>query len=141
MSTNHDLSGVWRSTYRFSSDSRDSEIESEHYVNLLQKDALLIIESISGVNDSYVLARMTLDRLDNTIATGSWQEQTDKTGHYKGAVYHGALQVVIDYDKKAMKGQWVGFGRDMSVNSGPWEFEYVGEVMPPGVHAKKTTKV
>ena len=68
--------------------------------------------------------------LTEGIATGSWQEETDPHGYYKGKVYYGAIQVVISPDKRSMDGKWLGFGKDMEVEVGPWAFTYIGENMP-----------
>jgi hypothetical protein len=62
--------------------------------------------------------------VDGSILTGTWVEHTSPDGHYRGAVYHGALQLVLDPTGRKMTGRWVGFGRDHEVNSGPWELTF-----------------
>jgi hypothetical protein len=37
------------------------------------------------------------------------------------------VQLIISKDHKRMKGKWVGFGKEMEVKTGPWEFIYLGE--------------
>lgn len=86
----------------------------------------LIIESLPD-SHSYLLIRLTLE---DAIATGSWHEQTSEKSYYKGATYHGAIQLVMDKDGTRLKGKWVGFGKDMEVNAGDWELEYVSEELP-----------
>ena len=123
-----EFSGIWRSHYRYPSTSRQAEFENEHLVRMHQFDKELIIESLpEKVNKSYVMVHLTLN---NNIATGSWQEETDPDGYYKGAVYYGAIQVVVSPDKKHLKGKWLGFGKDMEVQVGPWKFTYLGEEIP-----------
>ncbi len=63
--------------------------------------------------------------VDRLVATGAWRERTSPTGYYKGAVYHGAIQLVIDPMGRSMRGKWLGFGRDFKVNIGDWELTLV----------------
>lgn len=123
-----EFSGIWRSHYRFPSSARHADFDAEHLVRFHQYDKQLIIESLPDkVNKSYLMLHLTLT---DGVATGNWQEETDPHGYYKGKVYYGAIQVVISPDKKSMKGKWLGFGRDMEVEVGPWGFTYVGEDVP-----------
>ena len=82
------------------------------------------METIPAANEAYMIVRFSID---GNIATGSWQEFTSPKGDYKGAMYHGVGQLIIAEDRKAMKGRWVGFGKNMEVKTGPWEFTYIGE--------------
>ncbi len=118
------FSGIWRSDYTYHSSDRDEDLLSQHYVRIYPKGNELIIESSPGVNESYMLARFTMD---GNVLTGSWQEVTDPKGDYKGTIYYGAAQLILTDDGKKMKGKWVGFGKNMEVKTGPWEFVYVGE--------------
>ena len=120
------LTGIWKSHYRYPSTSRGGEFEGEHDVRLTQKGRWLVIESLPG-QKSYLLIRLSLD--DN-IATGSWQEVSNPSGYYQGAIYHGAIQLVLDADGKHLRGKWIGFGKDMEVNVGPWELTYIGKAVP-----------
>lgn len=121
------VGGVWRSHYKYPSSSRKAEFDGEHLVRIYQTGRYLIVESIPGVNHSYVIIRMTLE---DGIATGSWHEETDPDGYYKGATYYGAIQFLIAKDNRSMTGKWVGFGKSGEVNTGPWELTYVGEELP-----------
>jgi hypothetical protein len=122
--------GIWESTYSYPSSGREGTFEGHHYVRLLQKEHHLVFESLPKVNESYLLVRLSVK--DN-IATGSWEEHTDNQGYYRGAVYYGAIQLVVSEDHKKMTGKWVGFGKDMDVNVGPWECSYVGEKLPDDI--------
>ena len=124
---NNDITGIWRSVYHYTSSSRSGEFKSEHYVRLQKQGNHLVFESLPRDSRSYLHLRLSLD---GTIATGSWREETDPTGYYKGAVYHGAIQLVLDNTNKRMKGKWLGHGRDFEINVGPWELTYVGESIP-----------
>lgn len=118
------FSGIWRSDYTYHSSDLNENRLSQHYVRMYPKGNELIIESVPEVNESYMLARFSVD---NNVATGSWQEVTDPKGDYNGTVYHGAGQLIVADDAKSMKGKWVGFGKNMEVKTGPWEFVYIGE--------------
>jgi hypothetical protein len=119
----NDFSGIWRSDYTYHNSDQDKDFLSQHYVRLYVKDNQLIAESVSDLNESYMLARFSVD---GDIVTGSWQEVTDPQGNYQGTIYHGAAQLILSEDKKSLKGKWVGFGKNMEVKTGPWEFVYIG---------------
>lgn len=119
-----DLSGIWRSDYTYYSSNRDENRKSTEYVKLYPRKDGFVFETIEKANESYELARFTLDE---DIATGTWQEVTSPKGDYKGVAYHGAAQLLVSEDGKHMKGKWVGFGRNKDIKTGPWEFTYLGE--------------
>ena len=126
-----EFSGIWRSHYRYPSSSRNADFVDEHLVRVHQYDKQLIIESIpEQTKKSYLMVHLTLQK---GIATGTWQEETEPNGYYKGAVYYGAIQLIIDPDKKHMHGKWLGFGKEMEVEVGPWTFTYVSEEVPAEV--------
>jgi hypothetical protein len=129
------LSGIWRSHYGYHSHSRNADFEDEHLVRLHHRGHQLVIESLPEVNTSYVIIRLSL--ADN-VATGSWEEHTDPSGYYKGAVYHGAVQLVLAANKRRLSGKWVGFGKDMKVNVGSWEFVYLGKTLPANAPSPRT---
>lgn len=123
-STTDRFTGIWRSDYTYHSSDRDELLLAQNYVRIFPKGNEIIIESIPELNDSYLLARFTVD---GNIATGSWQKVSNPEGAYKGALYYGAAQLIIADDQKSFKGKWVGFGKNMEVKSGPWTFVYVGK--------------
>src|SRR5256885_2025421 len=59
------------------------------------------------------------------VLTGTWTEETNPEGYYQGAVYHGAIQLLLEPTGRRMAGKWVGFGRDFDLNTGPWTLELV----------------
>lgn len=63
--------------------------------------------------------------VDAAIATGLWRERTSPTGYYRGATYHGTLQLVVNPMGRAMSGKWLGFGSNFKVNTGEWELTWV----------------
>jgi hypothetical protein len=55
----------------------------------------------------------------------TWSERTNPGGYYQGSVYHGAIQFLFDPTGHRLRGQWVGYGRDFDLNTGPWTLEFV----------------
>ena len=45
-------------------------------------------------------------------------------GYYRGARYHGAIQLLVEPTGRRLAGKWVGFGKQMDVNTGPWELTF-----------------
>ncbi|EGD42563.1 putative DNA-binding protein [Nocardioidaceae bacterium Broad-1] len=117
-----DLNGLWTSRYSYFSDSRDETMHSDHRIRLHHTGRRLHAVTDPTVSES----RLTLDlSVDGAIATGTWSERTAPTGYYRGAVYHGTLQLVISPHARSMSGRWLGFGKDFVVNSGDWHLEWL----------------
>lgn len=117
--------GIWLSRYTYTSSGRDSELTGLHHVVVLQHRDRLTVKSLpngSANPDSPLSMELTVD---GTVVTGTWTERTAPGGYYRGAVYHGAIQLLIDPTGRRMTGQWVGFGKDMDVNTGPWELTFL----------------
>lgn len=114
-------SGVWLSRYEYFSSGRDSSFIGQHYVVLLQHGNRLTARSLPN-GSSNPDSPLTLDlTLDGSVITGTWVEQTASNGYYRGARYHGAVQMLVEPTGTRMSGKWVGFGKDMDINTGPWE--------------------
>lgn len=122
-SAHDEISGIWKSDYYYRSSEKESDSESVQYVRMYPQGGELVVETLPN-NDAYFVARFWLD---GDVATGSWQGISAPESERHGAVYHGAVQLVISKDRKHMKGRWVGFGKKMEVKTGPWEFSYLGE--------------
>lgn len=115
------LAGIWRSRYVYYSSGRKTEFEGEHYVVLRRQRGRLVGQSLPHSRDS----RLSLDlSVDGSVATGTWSERTSPTGYYKGAVYHGTIQLLVDPMSRSMSGKWLGFGKNFKVNSGEWELTW-----------------
>ncbi|HEX8627238.1 MAG TPA: XRE family transcriptional regulator [Catenuloplanes sp.] len=111
-------SGVWLSRYEFYSSGRDSTFTGEHHVVVLQHGDRLTVRSLPGS----ALSSLTMDlTVDGPVVTGTWVEQTEQAGYYRGARYHGAMQLLAEPTGRRMRGKWLGFGKDLDINSGPWE--------------------
>ncbi|MFD7026098.1 hypothetical protein [Promicromonospora sukumoe] len=115
--TKSDFEGIWHSQYRYRSSSHDEEQVDEHYVVARQHGTRWIAQGLPHSTGSQIRLELALDP---PVATGTWRETTAPGGRYRGASYHGALQLVIDPSGRSMHGMWLGFGRRFSVNAGEW---------------------
>lgn len=112
------LAGVWHSKYTYYSSGRQSELVGQHYVVLNQQENHVSGQSLPNSLSSI----LTLDlSVADSVATGTWVERTSPTGYYKGAVYRGAIQLLIDPTGTKMTGQWLGFDKESNINTGDWE--------------------
>jgi hypothetical protein len=114
-------SGVWLSRYEYFSSSRADTFAGLHYVVILQHGNRLTVRSLPGSSDSSLTMDLTID---GNVITGTWVEQTAEEGYYRGARYHGAIQMLVEPTGRRMVGKWVGFGKEMDVNTGPWELTF-----------------
>jgi hypothetical protein len=122
MRSGNDFSGIWHSRYVYASTGRGGKtFTGEHYLVVRQQDARLIGQSLRHSTGSRLKLELAVE---NAVATGTWREQTSPTGYYKGTVYHGTLQLVMDPAGRRMNGMWLGFGRDFTINSGQWELTW-----------------
>jgi transcriptional regulator with XRE-family HTH domain len=112
--------GIWLSRYSYYSSSRDAMFDSVHHVLVLQHSDRLTVRSLDGSADSLVTMQLSIDGI---VVTGTWVEQTNPDGYYRGAQYHGALQMQVDATGLRMTGKWVGFGKSGETNTGPWSLE------------------
>jgi hypothetical protein len=117
MRLSDDFSGIWHSRYVYPSTGRGKSFSGEHYVVLGQQGTRLVGQSVPHSTGSRLKLELAVEQ---AVATGAWREQTSPTGYYKGAVYHGTLQLVVDPAGRRMKGMWLGFGHDFTINSGEW---------------------
>jgi transcriptional regulator with XRE-family HTH domain len=113
------LTGIWRSQYGYFSTKRNEHHTDAHYVVIRQNGSNMAIESLPHTTGSEVRLDLTVDGM---FATGIWQEQTSPTGYYKGAIYRGAIQLLVTPSLTSMAGKWIGFGKNFSINNGDWEF-------------------
>jgi transcriptional regulator with XRE-family HTH domain len=115
------LTGIWLSRYEYVSSSRGGTFADEHYVVIIHHGARLQVRSVPAS-----ASRLMMDLTANgQVVTGTWTEQTRPDGYYSGAVYHGAIQLLLEPTGRRMSGKWVGFGRDFELNTGPWTLRLV----------------
>lgn len=126
-----DYSGIWVSRYEFYSSSRSQPFIGAHHVLLLQTGDRITGQSISA-NSLDPGSSMSLDlSVDRNVVTGTWRERTGPEGYYTGATYHGALQLLAEPTGRRMAGKWVGFGKELDVNTGPWELRFLNASTAP----------
>jgi hypothetical protein len=114
--------GVWHSRYVYYSTGRQSELVGEHYVVISQHGNQLSAQSLP--NSLHSLLILDLAASDSTV-TGTWIERTSPTGYYKGAIYRGAIQLLVDPTGSRMTGRWLGFDKESKINAGDWELTRV----------------
>jgi hypothetical protein len=86
------LTGLWLSRYCYYSSGREDELHGEHKVWLQHNGAQILGHNDAEGHES----RLKLDlSLSGAIATGTWTERTSTVGYYRGAVYHGTIQLVV----------------------------------------------
>ena len=116
-----DFSGIWRSRYVYPSTGRGKTFVGEHYVVLRRQGGRLVGQSLPHSLGSRLRLELAIEK---AVATGTWREQTSPTGYYKGATYHGTVQLMVDPAGHRMRGMWLGFGRDFTINSGEWSLSW-----------------
>lgn len=116
------LAGIWHSRYVYYSSGQEQEFQGDHYVVLRQQSNRLTGQSLPHSMDSRLKLNLSVD---GSIATGTWMEQTSPKGYYKGAIYHGTLQLIVNPMGRAMSGRWLGFGKNFKINTGEWELTWI----------------
>jgi hypothetical protein len=111
-----ELAGLWDSRYTFSSTGRGVELSHTYQIGLRVDRGKLIGRSLPTELGTLELELAAA----GLLITGSWTEHTSPTGYYRGAVYHGVLQLVLDPTGRSMTGQWLGPDRHFTINAGPW---------------------
>lgn len=135
-----DFAGVWLSRYEYFSSGRESSFVGLHYVVVLQHGNRLVVRSLPNAS-SNPNSPLTMDlTVDGNVVTGTWVEQTATDGYYRGARYHGAIQMLVEPTGTRMAGKWVGFGKEMDVNTGPWELRLQEASTHKGTTAKYSRK-
>lgn len=120
-----DYSGIWVSRYEYFSSSREEKFVGLHHVVLQQDGGSVSVRSLPNSASS----TMGMDlAVDGVVLTGTWVEDTDKTGYYRGKRYMGGIQLVADPSGARLTGKWVGHGKEGEVNTGPWRLDYQAEV-------------
>lgn len=112
-----DLPEFWHSSYRYYSPDFKAEFDSEHEVRLHHNGNQVIIESLPKGNKSYLVMRLSFN---DDLLTGTWEEETDPKGFYKGAIYHGAVQLQVIEDGKKIFGRYVTRNTRNDIVDGSW---------------------
>lgn len=94
--------GVWLSRYQYYSSGRGESFAGQHFVVLLQHGDRLTARSLPGSAASSLSLDLTVD---GSVITGTWVEQTEPAGYYRGARYHGAIQLLAEPTGRRMAGK------------------------------------
>ncbi|MBM7788684.1 helix-turn-helix domain-containing protein [Tenggerimyces flavus] len=116
--------GVWLSEYEYYSSSRDASFTARHYVVLLHHGNRLTVRSLPQSADAPGSTLTMALEVDQNVVTGTWREETSPSGFYVGAVYHGAIQMLVEPTGRRIAGKWLGFGKGFDVNTGPWTLTF-----------------
>jgi hypothetical protein len=117
------LSERWKLRFWWPSNKFEGEESIDYRMKLYQDGDTFIFESVPNAEKSYMLIRL---KLEDTVAIGSWHETTSPAGEFKGAIYSGSGQLIVDPESGAMEGMWAGAGYDrdarkMKIYTGKWE--------------------
>ncbi|WP_405061949.1 helix-turn-helix domain-containing protein [Kribbella sp. NBC_01505] len=119
------LAGIWESrcTYKSSSRGGEDRVDMAYLVAVHAGDSVTLRSIDGSVTDGGSLI-MKLE-LRGRVASGTWEQVTGAKSYYRGAIFHGVIQMQIEASNARMAGAWAGFGRDFDVNTGPWSLRRV----------------
>lgn len=118
-------SGIYLSVYEYPSSGRGGTFTGKHYVMVVQRGTRLTVRSVPASG-----SQLSMDlSVNGRVLTGTWAEQTQPDGRYRGAVYTGAIQMIEDETlaPRRLAGTWVGFGKEGETNTGAWSLALVDE--------------
>lgn len=114
--TARELAGPWDSRYTFVSTGRGAELVGEHHIVLRPEGDRLL-----GTSLTTSAGTIALDlSIEGLLVSGAWVDRTDPSGYYRGAVYHGVVQFVLDPTGRSMTGKWLGPDKSFHIDSGDW---------------------
>lgn len=108
------LTGIWLSTYWYSSGESDDLRQSKHLIVLSQVGRRIVGTSLRQADGSQI--RLSLRRGDVDYLSGTWKERTSK-----GLDYEGAIQLAISTPQDKLEGKWIGFDRRRAIKNERWE--------------------
>jgi hypothetical protein len=117
MANKYDFSGMWECKFTYVNANEPEGGVSEYNVKVYQTGNQLVLQSVQSKLGNYFVARLTLD---GEFLTGTWQEQAQPDGQYKGQIYNGVGMLRIDASGDAMKGKIVEYNNDMDIIAGDW---------------------
>lgn len=113
------ISGSWLSEYQYPGPGKRPKW-GRHRVTVTQRSKRVTVRSVGDPAAPASTLRMDLEMDKNGVLTGRWRERTRLKGPYKGTIYYGCVQFILDPTSNRMEGQWVGFDRSHRVNAGVW---------------------
>lgn len=125
------FSGLWYCRYWYPSNDHPGEDVSEYCAQIEPSRGMqFVLHSIPGMGEpegAYMQARFTAD---DQVVTGSWLENTAPAGSFKGAIYSGVFQLLLNQTRTKMEGMWTGIGQEkgkMQVYTGRWEIARIAD--------------
>ncbi len=107
---------MWNSEYSYFSTGRSTELHMRHQIALAVQRGRLVGTSVPTPTGT-----IDLDLgVDGLLVTGTWEERTAADGYYRGAIYRGVLQLMLDPTGRTMTGRWLGPDKAFTVDSGRW---------------------
>lgn len=112
------LAGQWQSSYEYVSSGDDELHIDEHTFRVSQRGRRVVMKNPGGTDRSRMHVRGTLS--DDGVFSGEWEEFTRS-----GRQYRGVVQLLLSRTGSEMHGQWVGFTRNDTVQSGRWNLSRI----------------
>jgi hypothetical protein len=110
-----DLTGIWRSTYTYTTRDSPGDWKGHHYVTLRHFQDFVVLRSLPHPEGSILSMELEVDDL---VLTGTWREETGRDFEF-----YGALQLMLEPAGRRMNGLWVGFARSARIKSNEWTLE------------------
>lgn len=111
-----DLNGTWLSHYEYHSTGRGWQ-QAGGILAVTHYGANITIATKPHTSPGRI--RMHLIAT-GCILSGTWTEETDPGGYYRGRHYNGIIMLSATPDEDTLQGYWVGPGADGEINTGPW---------------------
>lgn len=112
-----DFSGDWNTKFTWVNSTEPEGGVSEYDIKIHKTGNQVVMQSIPSPLGNYFVARLTLDE---KFLTGSWQEQAQPDGLYKGQIYNGVGMLKLD-DSGTLRGKIIEYNNDMEITVGDWE--------------------
>lgn len=117
------ISGAWLSRYYYQSGEATEMTSREHSVVFERENDELVGRSMPQQDGSELTLHLRYNAADR-ILTGLWQVKTSQETTYKGAIFYGALQLILNETNTVARGKWVGFNSSRTkVKAGEWRIE------------------
>jgi hypothetical protein len=137
---NTSLEGLWKSFYRYPSSGRGNDaMWGRHTLRATQTDDGLHFESVPDSKSHVVIdiapaQSSSSPRADvlNNAWSGTWREETEPNGYYKGAMYEGTIEFIVAADRQRLNGTWHGKGKNGEINKDVWELTRDGVAAAAG---------
>lgn len=114
------FSGEWLSEYSYQPDDQAEPLTSSHLVVARDDGHNITVSSLLQDDGSELNLTLGYDEESKTL-TGVWTETTSRAGRYRGMIFHGALQLLLNREGNVAAGKWVGFNSSRTkIKTGDW---------------------